>query len=217
MINSEGHNQNGPPVGGALLECLLSYPSLGHRDAITILNTLIEQGFFPDGSENQFYAYNYGDIEFEEPPISASIGEFVDYLESGDEYNVVGMSFSGTLFDIESRLTTKLYVEYGVIVISILEDLLWAYGEDPAASANFRRLQAFAQVCIAVSNAKVPIYAHMGTEYFHPEEFTIEEVQKMESELYSPMNVFSETGLRELFDWYLNVYTHQWDSSLKIE
>jgi len=205
--NSNCMGEYEPPKGGADLECILTCECLQKKTLLKIVDICFQSGF---KFVEKDFLLSYGDdpIVPEYIAVSDNLLEFMERVEVSDAKRYI-VNFSGQLHDIQTYLSLVLDFKNAVLVISVPEDVLWAFSENPQ-SADFLRLICFGKICEEISMQVSAKFAYMGTEFYHIDEMKLENAERLEVDRAN-LSFFSEPKLKELFDWYLSSYTKRWE------
>jgi hypothetical protein len=207
-------DQAGPPIGGASLECLLSYEAQLDLDDAGNFARTISARHFSLVAQDPFYADDGKPFSYPIPKLQ-TVDEFLSWV-SGKPHATLIVNFHGNLFDTPARLSLLLDLRNNVVVVSTAEDMLWAFGKD-VHRADKRRLIAFLDICKAIAGAKVPAFAHVGTESAHRDEIKADRASAEGFQAFEAKEFFSQVRVDELFDWYVSTYAHRWDNSISIK
>ena len=204
----------GPPVGGALLECLFSFQDgLGLQDVASYSKAILWHSFAV-ANERPFYADDGTPFSFE-IPLFKGIEQFLAWLKDKASAKVI-INFTGALSDVEVKLGLLADFTNGVVSVSVREDMLWAFSDD-LQQARKDRLEAFFKLCRELSAERRPAFAHIGTESVRPEEINASAARASGFAAFDPQEFFSAEHLDELFDWYVNIYARRWENSISLK
>lgn len=194
---------HGPRIGGAFLQCLM----LTRQDLSEGLSRLIPR--------------LVGLAEFSYPELSIE-KEMFQYTDVPDLTHPNLMTIlsttnwrsiqlrAGTVFhDVTAELTVTAYQEFGVVVVSTLEDMIWGYAES-VTQMNFTRLTAFTDFCRRVTDKLDVSCVLLGSEPCFPSEFPTLCDQSDRSLASSPEIAFSKDAVLKLYEWYRDEYTQRW-------
>ena len=114
------------------------------------------------------------------------------------------------LAGLKMGLGSTMRLDCGVVMVSVPEDMLWAFSGDPTKAA-LSRLKAFTKVCQDIARAHPPEFAHIDTEGVNPVELTV-----IKSELVKGLDPYHESifddedTLLSLLAWYTEHNSEQW-------
>lgn len=209
-MNQLNHNnESRPPIGGADLECTLAYDDFEVVYLEKMAAIILAKGFELRRDLPPFFAYGKGLFEHLLKPETKTTDEFFTQLKNL-KCRTTLINFQGRLFDIDVYLSISYDLAERVVQITTIEDFIWEFRQD-TSKANFNRLKAYGQICQAVCSVRPPLYARMATEATYADEFTVEKLREENSDETFNDTFFSETRLRELYDWYINTYTKRWE------
>ena len=120
--------------------------------------------------------------------------------------------FVGWLADVRVVLTITIDYRSQVIGIGVLEDFLWNFSGNPA-NAEIGRLHAYAEICSNVATLCDPTFGYLGTESVHINEMSPMQVSVNGARERFTADFFSQSNLRELYDWYVTEYVRRWELS----
>ena len=198
-----------PPIGGADLECLLACQDL-RASMLPVLLSICEEHGFQMVETDPLLAYGIDPVEPEQISQALHLSKFVAGAERRNSRRCI-VNLCGILIDTRTSSSMLLDFEHRVLTLSIPEDVLWGFGED-TSRADFEKLRLFAMCCEEIASELSPGFGYLGTEELHPEDIV---VGAAEGRGVSHVDeaFFSESRLKELFDWYLNVYTRRWEKT----
>lgn len=187
------------------MECLLTCRTLAKQAPLDVTNAVLSLGFaLTDADSLQVF----GDDRILPVFCSESLPALGEYL-SEHPARVCIVRVVGSFADIKTRLRLDFDFENNVLVLAVPEDFLWGFSAKPEL-ARFERLLAFANCCRQVMSIVHPEFLYLDTELLHPEDVRIDRAENAGAVRVGP-ETFSEASLRELFEWYVNVYTKRWD------
>ena len=114
-------------------------------------------------------------------------------------------NLSGTLIDTRTPLHVLFALDPRVAVISVPENVLWGFGDD-VDRADFQKLRIYGECCKEIAFELSAVFGIMETEILQPEEMTLDAAEGQGASRVNE-SFLSESYLRELFDWYVNVYS----------
>jgi hypothetical protein len=190
-------------MGWAELECFLSCETLPVKKTSDIIAVCQKQGFqLKEGGS--LLAYGPDPCEPERIASAKELNEFLDYLNQSQMNHCI-VNLTGTLLDIETKISLILEFKYNVLSISINEAFIWGFSEDPLANMDFRKLVAFGNICKEMASEVSPKFVSLGTESVHADEMQIDQAESNGASPYDP-SYFSEEELKKDFNWYKNDY-----------
>ncbi len=203
---SIARNSKGPPLGGANLECLLTCEGLAPTKLPALIGICHRHGFKLIDHESLLA---YGD-DLVDPQIvdhAKSLAAFVETMEHQESRRCIA-NLDGTLLDTQTSLSVLLDLEKQVVVVSVPEDVLWRF-EVNAENADIKRLVAFSDLCREVASEIDASLGYLGTEELHPEDMVTSRTEAHGATRVDD-HFFSDTRLKELFDWYTGFYATRW-------
>lgn len=206
MTGRQGPN---PPIGGANLECLLVCRDLRVSRLPALLAICEECGFRMVETE-PLLAYGIDLVEPEQVSQALHLSKFVADAERSNARRCI-VNLCGTLADTSTSFSMLLDLENKVVVISVPEDVLWGFGDD-IGRADFEKLRVFAKCCKDIASELSPELGYLGTEELHPEDMVAYAAEEHGATRVDE-TFFSEARLRELFDWYVDVYVKRWEKA----
>ena len=197
-----------PPLGGPELECSFAYRELKIENLLKLVPTIYESGFVLD-SERVFAS---ADADEPDPPALSGVETVENVVEKASEMGAVQLivCFVGKLAGLKMGLGVTLRLDCGVMMVSVPEDMLWAFSGDPT-KAEISRLKAYTRICQELARSFPPAFAHLDTEGVNPEELTV-----VKSELVKGMDPYHESifddedTLSRLLTWYTEHNSQQW-------
>jgi hypothetical protein len=197
-----------PPLGGPELECSFAYRELRVEHLLKLIPTVNENGFVMD-VDRVFASPDPDDID---PPALPGMENVQSVIEEVNRLQAVQVTvcFIGELAGLKMGLCITLRLDCGVAMVSVPEDMLWAFSGDPT-KAEISRLKAYTKVCQDLARSFPPVFAHLDTEGVNPEELTV-----MKSELVKGMDPYDESifddedTLSRLLTWYTEHNSQQW-------
>ena len=197
-----------PPLGGPELECSFAYRELKIEHLLKLVPTIYEHGFVLD-TERVFCSADADELD---PPAMEAIETVEDIVARAREMGALQLMvcFVGTLAGMKMGLGITLRLDCGVVMVSVPEDMLWAFSGDPT-KAEISRLKAYTGICQELARSFPPVFAHLDTEGVNPEELTV-----MKSELVKGMDPYHESifededTLSRLLTWYTEHNSQQW-------
>jgi len=155
-------------------------------------------------------AYGADPVEPRQVSQAPQLSNFVAQAERSHAHKCIA-NLSGMLVDAHTSLGVLLDLEKKVAVVSVPEDVLWDFSDDPDR-ADFEKLRVFAECCKMIALELSAELGYLGTEGPHAEDMVSEAaadygVYRVDEDF------FSEGRLRELFDWYTDVYVKRWEKT----
>lgn len=193
---------------GADIECLLSYNDLNIDNFVQIISKLNELEFSFKEKE-PFYVEKSDLFVTDSIQTISSLNQLIELIK-GKKINSVVVSLNGELFDVETEFSIEFNFQYKVIVISVIEDMLWAFS-NKKEDIRFERLKAFAAICETTCNLLEPLFVIIDTEDIYPEEFTVEKATAFGKKVKYKYDSFSDENLMKFYKWFNNEYQKRWD------
>lgn len=204
-------NNANPSIGGADLECYLSYEHLGYETIVSIATAIGKRGFSYALKSPFFATGSDYSLPFELPEVS-NANMFTNRVGELDCHLAI-LNFEGRLADVDVMLSVSFHFMNGVVVISVPENMIWNFSEN-VAEADRLRLVAFANLCQVIAQLKKPSFASLGTEEVHSDEMPVDQLEEAGAKSFTE-SMFSTDAIRELYEWYVNEYATRWNSEEK--
>ncbi len=202
MIDNEKHK---PPKGGANLECVFWCDKF-EKEVVSDLIRICQLYQFMKSDKHYLLAYGSDPIE----PLFIFSNNMEDYEPQIKNQNVQSciLKMTGILVGAKTPLSIIVDFKKYFLSVSIPEDVLWNFSDDIRQS-DFSRLQEFSSLCEDISAVLSPILGYIGTEIFQSRDI---QTHKVENSSAIPVNeyFFSESRLRDLYNWYMNSYLQRW-------
>ena len=197
-----------PPLGGPELECSFAYRELKVEHLLKLVPTIYENGFALD-AERVFASADPDELD---PPRMQEVETVENVVEKASEMDArqLVVCFVGELAGLKMGLSVTMRLDCGVMMVSVPEDMLWAFSGDPT-KAEISRLKAYTAVCQELARSFPPVFAHLDTEGVNPEELTV-----MKSEMVKGMDPYHESifededTLSRLLAWYTEHSSQHW-------
>jgi hypothetical protein len=165
-------------------------------------------------SDNPSFAAADSSYSFVGVPPLTSFRDFLTWARTTNCAHLF-LKFSAQLFDVGVRLSVAVHLDLGVLSISTAENMLWNFSEN-REDARKERLDAFFALCEQVCDVLPPKNAAIGSEPCHADEISVNCSNSERKHDFVRDDFFSENHRRELYAWYVNVYSRRWENARRI-
>jgi hypothetical protein len=202
---------NVPPIGGGSLQCTMAFEALDLRDVEVGIKVLRRSGYSPRAKDG-FVALDANYLPCELDGISSS-DEFLSRLRQAQISTAI-VNMTGEIADVSVRLGASFHFAEKVVVLSVPEDMIWAYSAD-GSGAKPERVLAFFALCKAFCTELSPARLIVDTEGVNIKEVSIHSPKKVDLNYLSP-DMLDDSHALSLFRWYVDTYLKRWDKAIKV-
>ncbi len=195
--------KHGPRIGGAFLQCLM----LPRQGMPVGLSRLIPQLVGRSEISSPSLCVEEDECEYTDVPDLSYPNLMSLFGTTG--WRSVELRARAVFHDVVAELTVTAHQESGVVVVSVLEDMIWGYAES-VTQMNLARLNSFADLCSRTADELDVSCVLLGSEPCFPSEFANLCNQSDRSPASKPEEAFSKDAVLKLFEWYRDQYAPRW-------